>query len=542
MAVDFTNKGNLLYNPDEDRLERQSLKAGTETKGWGGAGRIASANTAGTSANNTYVLGDNLANKNTQNPTAASSFANLSTQELEELKGYKQGWANAATDEERGQWNQKANTFRNSRGITADNWTLGDVIREINRRGHSAADDFAGVSTDSIQKLLDTKLAYAAATDDQTRGMLHNQANELRASMGIAGDNYTAEQLQQLINQRNASGYNYLDKMGQLAEEQYENPYLKQVQDSAESVRNFVYNPETDAAYQSYADMYNRAGQSAAKQSLANQAATNMGRVSSYGAAAAAQAQQAYAQKAADMIPQLAEQAYNKLLQNYNISRDLYDTAQNEYNDRFNRYGTLYDLYSGNYDRERDRTYEDWERDNTRWYSSQMQPLEIENARNTNALQNVQIGGGILDNMTASEFLKRYPRQLEQEEILRDHDIRDGNLSYDMTQWQFDQAKKEAAAPAYTAAGNYVPSGSSGGGSSGEASAYSPEAILANAQNPNSIGSDGREYWNIPYYDENENHYDTQPWTADDIIRKLQNGTLQFDDDGLMYYMPSLDK
>ena len=113
MAVDFTNKGNLLYNPDEDRLERQSLKAGTETKGWGGAGRIASANTAGTSANNTYVLGDNLANKNTQNPTAASSFANLSTQELEELKGYKQGWAKrcdgrgARTVEPEGQHVQK---------------------------------------------------------------------------------------------------------------------------------------------------------------------------------------------------------------------------------------------------------------------------------------------------------------------------------------------------------------------------------------------------------------------------------------------------
>ena len=101
------------------------------------------------------------------------------------------------------------------------------------------------------------------------------------------------------------------------------------VRNAANKVANFSYNPNTDVVYQSYADMYNRQGQSAAKQTLNNLNASNMGRNSSYGAAATAQVQAAYAKQAADMIPQLAQQAYDRLVNNYSIAKDIEDTKYN---------------------------------------------------------------------------------------------------------------------------------------------------------------------------------------------------------------------
>ncbi len=106
----------------------------------------------------------------------------------------------------------------------------------------------------------------------------------------------------------------------------------------ARALENFSYNPSTDPAYQSYVDMYSRQGQSAANQTLNNLNAANMGRNSSYSAAATAQVQQAYAGKASEMIPTLAEQAYNKLLQQYGIEKDISDSM---YNRQLNAYSTV---------------------------------------------------------------------------------------------------------------------------------------------------------------------------------------------------------
>lgn len=110
------------------------------------------------------------------------------------------------------------------------------------------------------------------------------------------------------------------------------------VRKSADALKNFNYNPDTDPAFRVYADAYNRQGQSAAKQTLNNLNAANMGRNSSYSSAATAQVQQAYAKKASEMIPTLAEQAYNKLLQQYNVEKDISDTM---YNRQLNAFGAV---------------------------------------------------------------------------------------------------------------------------------------------------------------------------------------------------------
>lgn len=116
----------------------------------------------------------------------------------------------------------------------------------------------------------------------------------------------------------------------------------QRVEASADRLRNFSYNPSADPSFGAYADMYNRQGQSAAKQTINNLNSANMGRNSSYGAAAAAQVQQAYAQKASEMIPALEQQAYQRLVNQYNMENQLA-------NDRFARNMDVYNLiYNAN--------------------------------------------------------------------------------------------------------------------------------------------------------------------------------------------------
>ena len=190
---------------------------------------------------------------------------------------------------------------------------------------------------DDLAKLYANKNIWHNTTDENEKRRANEENKKLRAMYGM-GDEHDVSigelsHYRSLVNRQNAQA-------------EHKNELLRNITDSAvtadanvrnaaNKVANFSYNPNTDVVYQSYADMYNRQGQSAAKQTLNNLNASNMGRNSSYGAAATAQVQQAYAQKVSDMIPQLAQQEYDRLVQNYGMERDIADSL---YNRQLNAY------------------------------------------------------------------------------------------------------------------------------------------------------------------------------------------------------------
>lgn len=195
---------------------------------------------------------------------------------------------------------------------------------------------------EDLYKLRENKANYGNTNNQAYKDVYNLNNKNIRTSYGMTDaddisigelDRYiaTAERQQTVNNQKNG----LLTNLTQQATNRD-----AQAQKSADAVKNFVYDPNTDPAYQSYVNMYNRQGQSAAKSTLNNLNAANMGRNSSYSAAATAQVQQAYAQKASEMIPTLAEQAYNKLLQQYNIDKDMSDT---QYDRQLTAYQTLAD-------------------------------------------------------------------------------------------------------------------------------------------------------------------------------------------------------
>ena len=156
---------------------------------------------------------------------------------------------------------------------------------------------------------------------------------------------------------------------------------------------DFAYDYTTDPLYSVYKKEYTREGQRAQADALAQAAALTGGIPSSYATMAGQQANNYYASKIADKIPELRNQAYNEWQNNYNMLRDKYNTAAQGdqfdygvYSDKKNnkyqqylddlnmRYGIYRDNYNDAYKRWGDKVNMDYGiyRDNyndayTRW-------------------------------------------------------------------------------------------------------------------------------------------------------------------------------
>ena len=78
---------------------------------------------------------------------------------------------------------------------------------------------------------------------------------------------------------------------------------------------------------------------------MSNLTSLSGGRTNSWADTAAAQVGQAYAQKTADMVPELAQQAYNKLLQRYGIEAQESDRAYGRWQDAYGRARDVADIY-----------------------------------------------------------------------------------------------------------------------------------------------------------------------------------------------------
>ena len=239
-------------------------------------------------------------------------------------------------------------------------------------------------------------------------------------------------------------GLSTLGRMGRIND-----PYAGEVASSYKALNNFNYDANSDPLYKSYADQYAREGQSAQRQTLANTSALTGGRENSWGTAATAQVGQAYAQKTADMIPQLAQQAYSKLLQRYNIAQDASNTAYGRSSDAYNRQAGLVDTYNqlGQQDfnnnwtnqlnerniKSLDQQYGQNEFMNNldKQYAPQERQLNIDNAEQQKKLNHMSILKGEID-------LENYP------EIVRQQ-ILSGQLSIEQAQkelkWYDQQAQ-----------------------------------------------------------------------------------------------------
>lgn len=123
----------------------------------------------------------------------------------------------------------------------------------------------------------------------------------------------------------------------------FENPFDEQTMAALEKYLNptpFTYNPATDPAYQSYANMYIKAGDRAFQDTIGDLSALTGGRVNSWATSAASQARNDYIQDLNNIIPVLEEKAYGR-------HRDFYD-------DLYNQLQILQDMGATEYGKYRD--------------------------------------------------------------------------------------------------------------------------------------------------------------------------------------------
>lgn len=99
------------------------------------------------------------------------------------------------------------------------------------------------------------------------------------------------------------------------------------VLDQAASQGSFAYDPEKDPVWAAYQKQYSREGDRAAANALAQASAASGGRPSSYAVTAAQQAGNYYAGQMSDIIPDLAQNAYQQYLNDKQLEMQRFQNA-----------------------------------------------------------------------------------------------------------------------------------------------------------------------------------------------------------------------
>ena len=114
----------------------------------------------------------------------------------------------------------------------------------------------------------------------------------------------------------------------------YTSAYTNQINAARNQLMNFKYDPMQDARYQALAQIYGARGNQAAQDTLGDAAALNGGYGTSYAVSAAQQARNQYNQELASLVPDLEQNAYERMANNYNLLMDADTTAYQRYRDQ----------------------------------------------------------------------------------------------------------------------------------------------------------------------------------------------------------------
>ena len=188
----------------------------------------------------------------------------------------------------------------------------------------------------------------------------------------------------------------------------YQSKYQSQIDSILDDLINGkkpVYNPYEDPLYQNYRDQYIQGGKMAMQDTMANAAALSGGYGNSYAATAGNQAYQQYLSQLNNVIPELAQLAYERYQDeitgkrnNLNTLQGLEDAAYGRYRDTVSDWNTERDYLTGRYDTEYSRDYgtyrdsvSDWESDRSYNYQKEQDALAQKNWEKEYALSQAQL-------------------------------------------------------------------------------------------------------------------------------------------------------
>lgn len=213
-------------------------------------------------------------------------------------------------------------------------YTYDDFVKAANQKG--LFQEFSQADLQTAQRypefgmsILGLKEDIHKATTPEAKLLANEMANQLRSSYGgYTGGKYGADyisdgkipnQIDSVLDKINGFGSFTFDQ----ERPSYENQYAEQQQALLDAIINrpdFSWSKEDDPQWHSYRKSYLREGDRATADALGQAAAASGGRPSTAAVTAATQAGDYYAAQLNDIIPTLYQQAYDRYLNEYNMS------------------------------------------------------------------------------------------------------------------------------------------------------------------------------------------------------------------------------
>ena len=204
--------------------------------------------------------------------------------------------------------------------------------------------------------ILGLKQDIHKATTPEAKLLANEAANQLRSSYGgytggpqgadYISDGKIPNQIDSVLDQINNFGSFSFDQDAPV----YNNQYAEQQQALLDAIINrpdFSWSKEEDPQWSSYKKSYLREGDRATENALGQAAAASGGRPSTAAVTAATQAGDYYATQLNDIIPTLYQQAYDRYLNEYNMSLQDLNAVNNQeqldyakYLDQLGQYNT----------------------------------------------------------------------------------------------------------------------------------------------------------------------------------------------------------
>lgn len=213
-------------------------------------------------------------------------------------------------------------------------YTYDDFVKAANQKG--LFQEFSQADLQTAQRypefgmsILGLKEDIHKATTPEAKLLANEMANQLRSGYGgYTGGKYGADyisdgkipnQIDSVLDKINGFGSFNFDQ----ERPSYENQYAEQQQALLDAIINrpdFSWSKEDDPQWSSYKKSYLREGDRATANALSQAAAASGGRPSTAALTAATQAGDYYATQLNDIIPTLYQQAYDRYLNEYNMS------------------------------------------------------------------------------------------------------------------------------------------------------------------------------------------------------------------------------
>lgn len=252
-----------------------------------------------------------------------------------------------------------------------------------------------------VEKATSDPNLYQYAYDDTYKYAM-DYINSMQQKYGMNGNETTANNQQFTLDQLSSWLNGFMQQNPKPVEPQSD-PRIDELLNQILTREDFSYDLYSDPLYKQYSDIYQREGDRAMRDTLAEVAA-GAGGMNSYAITAAQQAANYYNSQLGDKIPELAQLAYDMYLkdkdseiQNLGILQDMDETQYNRYlntmnnwsNDRSFAYGMVQDaINQGNWQTQydfnsmwADKNFANENYWANRDYNSNQSQIELENSR-----------------------------------------------------------------------------------------------------------------------------------------------------------------